>query len=221
MKDATEPKDEPASQIAALAATETINTANGHVEKTTANGDDNSATISTVSDDSPDSPDSPTPQELNWQSSILGNTKVAKKARKKERHERKLALSAERSEAKAKRNAKLARRLDRKERRLKRAEQLERREAREDEQYREPAAQAGLSIERYKRKLERGEIKFEDGKAVSVSKKEIKKARKAAEESEKKKGEAVDGQGGKEKKRKREEDAVDKSEKKKKRKSKA
>ena len=153
----------------------------------TAGADDKSETISTVSADTPDSPDSPTQQERNWQSSILGNTKIAKKARKKERHERKLALSQERSEARAKRNAKLARRLDRKERRQKRAEQLERREAREDEQYKGPAKQAGLSIVRYKRKLARGEITFdEEGKPVAISKKDIKKAKKAAEKAEKK-----------------------------------
>ena len=219
----TEMKDEPASQVAKLAATEVINK-HGHIEKAAMNGDEKSETISTVSDDTPDSPDSPTPQELNWQSSILGNTKVAKKARKKERHERKLALSAERSEARAKRNAKLARRLDRKERRLKRAEQIERREAGEDEKYRGPAEQAGLSIARYKRKLERGEIKFDEaGKPVSISKKEIKKAKKAAEKAEKKKEEKMDGDVSNERKRKREEDveAVEKAEKKKKKKSKA
>jgi len=226
-EDDVEMKDEPASQVEALAAKESINKANGRIEKAPGNGDEKSETISTVSDDTPDSPDSPTPQETNWQSSILGNTKVAKKARKKERHERKLAHSAERSEAKAKRNATLARRLDRKERRLKRAEQSERRETGEDEKYREPAAQAGLSIERYKRKLERGEIKFEDGKPVSISKKDLKKdlkkAKKAAEEAEKNEAEKVPEDGGKEKKRKRVDDTegVEKSEKRKKKKSKA
>ena len=180
-----------------------INEKNGHIEKSTPNDEDRSVTISTVSADSPDSPDSPTPQEQNWQSSILGNTKVAKKARKKERHERKLALSAERAEAKAIKKAKLARRLDRKERRLKRAEQIERREGREDEQYRALAEQAGLSISRYKRKLERGEIKFGDsGKPVSISKKEIKKARKSAEKAEKKMDQASgDVSSGKKRKR--------------------
>ena len=215
----TEVIDEPASKATAIASTEVINQKDGHIEKAYVNGDDKSETISTVSDDTADSPDSPTPQELNWQSSILGNTKIAKKARKKERHERKLALSAERSEARAKRNAKLARRLDRKERRQKRAEQLERREERADEKYREPAAQTGLSIVRYKRKLERGEIKFDEaGKAVAVSKKEIKKAKKAAEKAEKKKTEKALGEGGNEKKRKREDDVegVEKKEKKKK-----
>lgn len=192
----------------------------------TAGADDKSETISTVSADTPDSPDSPTQQESNWQSSILGNTKVAKKARKKERHERKLALSAERSEARRKRNEKLARRLDRKERRLKRAEQLERREAGEDEQYKIPAKQAGLSIARYKRKLERGEINFDEGgKPVSISKKEIKKAKKAAEKAEMKTKETNGDVNGTGKKRKREEDGevaekVEKSEKKKKKKSK-
>ncbi|KAL8711803.1 MAG: hypothetical protein Q9225_007053 [Loekoesia sp. 1 TL-2023] len=149
--------------------------------------DEKSETLSTVSDDSPDSPPSPTQQEKNWQSSILGNTKVAKKARKKERHERRLSLSEQRSKERKERNEKIARRLDRKERRQKKAEQKERREAREDEQYTLPAQQVGLSVVRYKRKLARGEIIFDaDGKPTAISKKEIKKARKAAEKAEKK-----------------------------------
>ena len=189
----------------------------------TAGADDKSETISTVSADTPDSPDSPTQQETNWQSSILGNTKVAKKARKKERHERKLALSEERSEARRKRNEKLARRLDRKERRQKRAEQLERRESREDEQYAAPAKLAGLSITRYKRKLARGEIAVdEEGKPVPISKKDIKRARKAAEKAEKKVKVTTSDLNDNEKKRNREEDVniaekVKKSEKKRKR----
>ncbi|KAL9008223.1 MAG: hypothetical protein Q9173_006633 [Seirophora scorigena] len=145
---------------------------------------DHSETISTVSDETADSAPSPTQQEKNWQSSILGNTKVAKKARKKERHERKLALSGQRSQERKTRNERIARRLDRKHRRQKRTEQKERREAREDEQYRLPAEQAGLTIARYKRKLERGEIKFGvDGKPTAISKKEIKKAKKMAEKT--------------------------------------
>lgn len=46
------------------------------------------------------------------------------------------------------------------------------------------AMQAGLSVERYKRKLSRGEIRFTaDGKAEAISKKDIKKARRAAEKA--------------------------------------
>ena len=180
--------------------------------------DAKSETISTVSADTPDSPPSPTQQETNWQSSILGNTKDAKRARKKERHERKLKLSEERSEKKALKKAKLARRLDRKERRLKREEQLERREERDHEMYGDMAKNAGLTISRYKRKLERGEIKFNaDGTPEAVSKKEIKKARKEAEKATYE-ADLTSG-----KKRKREEagaEAVEKSEKKKQKKSK-
>ena len=192
---------------------------NGVVEQK-ANGDDKSETISTVSADSPDSPASPTQQEINWQSSILGNTKIAKKARKKERHARKLALSEERSKAKKLRNEKLARRLDRKERRQKRAEQIERREERDEAQFGTLAKDAGLSISRYKRKLERGEINFgADGKPVAISKKDIKKARKAAEKAER----ASKGDDEGSKKRKRDDGdaeagAVEVSEKKKKKK---
>lgn len=176
--------------------------------------DGKSETISTVSADTTDSPDSPTPQETNWQSSIAGNTIAAKKARKKERHERKLATSEERSIKRKLRNAKIERRLKRKERRQKRSEQLERREESEHEKLKDLAAQAGLSIARYKRKLERGEIRFDaDGKPEAISKKEIKKAKKAVEKAEKAKEEDVNVG----KKRKRDDGAekVEKSEKKK------
>jgi len=190
---------------------------NKAAKDTTAGADDKSETISTVSADTPDSPPSPSQQEINWQSPIPGNTKVAKKARKKERHARKLALSADRSEQKKVRNEKLARRLDRKERRQKRAEQIERREEKDEAQFAEPAKQAGLSISRYKRKLERGEIQFVDGKPEAISKKEIKKAKKAAEKAEKAE-KPTNGDGSSSKKRKRDEDGVEKSEKKKKKK---
>ena len=224
MKDEPEaPATPPATQPEA-AKEETTKTkkTNGVVEHQ-ANGDDKSETISTVSADTPDSPPSPTQQELNWQSPIPGNTKDAKKARKKERHARKLILSEERQKARKLRNEKLARRLDRKERRQKRAEQLERREERDEAQFGALAKQAGLAISRYKRKLERGEIKFEaDGKPVAISKKEIKKARKAAEKAEKKAAQPeVDGH----RKRKRDDEdaeagAVEVSEKSKKKKKK-
>ena len=196
--------------------------------------DQRSITISTVSADTPDSPDSPTQQELNWQSPILGNTKDAKKARKKERHARKLQLSEERSTKRALRNAKLARRLDRKERRIKRAEQILRRDDRDAEEVIAQARQAGLSVTRFKRKLERGEIKFEtDGTVVAISKKDIKKSRKEAEKNAAAeaatattnghantvKGEDDGNKAEKlEKKRKREEDGEEKAEKKKKKK---
>lgn len=202
-----------------------INEKTGHIEKSHLNGDDRLETISTVSADTSDSPDSPPPQVQNRQSSTSANTKIAKKDRKRERHERKLAMSAERSEAKAKRNAKLARRLDREERRLKRAVETERHEAREDDKYRSLAEQAGLSVQRYKRKLERGQIKFDDtGKPISISKKEIKKAKKAAEKAAQG-SDQVNGDAVKAKKRKREADetqlgAADVSEKKKQKKHK-
>ena len=163
-------------------------------------GDDRSVTMSTVSADTPDSPPSPTQQELNWQSPIEGNTKVAKKARKKERHARRIILSEERSKKRQNQREKTARRLDRKERRQERAEQIERREDREDAKYKELAEQAGLSIKRYRRKLDRGEINFgADGKPQAISKKEIKKARKALEKA----GKATNGVAEESKKRKR------------------
>ncbi|EHY53679.1 Nucleolar protein 58 [Exophiala dermatitidis] len=51
----------------------------------------------------------------------------------------------------------------------------------EDSKLEALAAKCGLSVERYKRKLERGEIQFqEDGTPVAISKKDIKKAKKKA-----------------------------------------
>ena len=208
----------PQPEVAGDETTATVKT-NGAAEHEV-NGDDKSETISTVSADTPDSPPSPTQQETNWQSSILGNTKIAKKARKKERHARKLALSEERSTTKKLKREKLARRLGRKEKRQKRAEQIERREERNHEQFSALAKEAGLSINRYKRKLERGEIKFEaDGKPVAISKKEIKNAKKKAVKAEK--ATTVDTDSSKKRKRDDEDvkaGAVETSEKKKKKK---
>ena len=192
-----EPESEAKQDTAPTTIPATSPKANG--VKKDANGDNVSETISTVSEDTPDSAPSPTQQEINWQSKIEGNTKVAKKARKKERHARRLTLSEERSARRQKERARLARRLDRKERRQKRAEQIERQETREEAKYGEAAKAAGLSIKRYKRKLERGEIGTgADGKPVAISKKEIKKARKKAEKA------AARGEDGSSKKRKRE-----------------
>jgi len=92
----------------------------------------------------------------------------------------------------------------------------------EDSKIAELAAKCGLSVKRYKRKLERGEITFRaDGTPVAISKKEIKKARKAAEKAAiaEANGEV---EGSKKRKRVEEEgEAVSKSEKKKKRKEKS
>lgn len=188
-------------------------------------GDDShSDTIPTPSSDSPDSPDSPTQQERNWQSSITGNTKEAKKLRKIERHERRLAMSEAKSQAKKLRNEKLKRKLDRKERRERKAQQVARREGRDEDKYLEPAMKAGLSVTRYKRKLERGEIKFEaDGTPVAISKKDIKKAkRKAEEEAAKAAKVAATSESGKKRKRSDDDAAAEaKLEKKKKKKSKS
>jgi nucleolar protein 58 len=191
-----------------------------------------SDTISTPSDDTPPSPDSPTQQERNWQSSILGNTKEAKRQRKIERHERKLAMSADKAKERKLRNEKIARRLDRKERREAKAAQTDRREKRDEDLFLELARKAGLSITRYKRKLERGEIRFEeDGTPVAVSKKDIKRERKMREEeaaaaaaaaAKDKTGDGGEVNGTKKRKRTADDEAevVAKSEKKKKKKSK-
>ena len=188
------------------------------IKKTNSTGDDSkSETISTVSVDSSDSLPSPTQQEVNPQSSIPRRYKTTEKARKKEKHLRTPALSEETSRLEKLKKEKIARRLDRKERRQKRAEQVERREERGDDKFGALAKKAGLTISRYQRKLERGEIKFEaDGTPVAVSKKDVKKARKAAEKAAA--ADAMNGDISSRKKRKRDEEAAEKSEKRKKKK---
>ncbi|KAJ5940686.1 hypothetical protein N7516_000854 [Penicillium verrucosum] len=74
----------------------------------------------------------------------------------------------------------------------------------------EMAAKAGLSVKRYERKLERGEITFDkEGNPTSVSKKDLKKSKKDAKKDSKK-ADKDDG-----KKRKRSEDDDEKKKKKK------
>lgn len=110
--------------------------------------------------------------------------KGLKEALKKEKREQKLALLEQRSQRKIQK-AKLAQKPEQKEKKDKRAEPPERQDKEDERRLRELAKAAGLPISRYKRKLERGEIKFDtDGKPEAISKKEIKKARKAAEKAE-------------------------------------
>ncbi|KAL2002831.1 hypothetical protein VTN02DRAFT_5786 [Thermoascus thermophilus] len=78
------------------------------------------------------------------------------------------------------------------------------------------AEKAGLSVKRYQRKLERGEIKFDaEGNPIAISKKELKKAKKEAKKAAK----GEEKEEGKKRKRTDDEDA-DKAEKKKKKKNK-
>ena len=77
------------------------------------------------------------------------------------------------------------------------------------------AEKAGLSVKRYKRKLERGEIQFDAaGNPSAISKKDIKKAKKEAKKEAKKASKGDD----KEKKRKRSDETEDTDGKKKKKK---
>lgn len=186
------------------------------------NGDDMSDTLSTVSSDT-EAPPSPND---NWQSSITGNTIEAKKARKKERHERNLAMADEKSKKRKQRKEEAAKRAEREERRVKKAEQEARRAGREAESSspevaEDPdvklAALTGLSLEKYKKKFANGQISIAaDGTPVVTSKKDLKKQLK----KEKKAGKEEKADKSSSKKRKADGDDVDKSEKKKKKKSK-
>ena len=169
--------------------------------------------MSTVPTDTTDSPPPPTRPGPT----ILGDTKEAKAARKKERHERKL-------EDKALKKAKSELRLDWKEKRHKRSEQVDRKDRKDEDPIVKLAEQVGLSVERYKRKLERGEIKFDtDGKPKAISKKDIKRARKEAEKAQRS-GKGFNGETSTGKRKRDSEEAgaevMERSEKKKKRKSK-
>lgn len=128
------------------------------------------------SEDSSEEPDLPPPPPQD--------KKALKEALKKEKREQKLALLEQRSQRKIQK-AKSAQKPEQKEKKDKRAEPTERQDKEDERRLRELAKVAGLPISRYKRKLERGEIKFDvDGKPEAISKKEIKKARKAAEKAE-------------------------------------
>ena len=83
------------------------------------------------------------------------------------------------------------------------------------------AEKAGLSVKRYQRKLERGEISFDaDGNPTAISKKDLKKSKKESKKESKKAGKGEDDD---DKKRKRTDEGgeVDSSEKKKKKKRKS
>lgn len=135
----------------------------------------NATESNTDSDDSADEPDLPPPPQ---------DKKALKEALRKEKHEQKIALLEARSQRKIQK-AKLAQKPEQKEKKDKRAELTERQGKEDERRLRELAKEAGLPISRYKRKLERGEIKFDaEGKPEAISKKDIKKARKAAEKAE-------------------------------------
>ena len=109
--------------------------------------------------------------------------------------------------------------LRKQERKAKREEKAQKPSA--DEKTAALAAKAGISVEKFKRKQERGEVTFdEDGDPVVLSKKEIKKAQKAAEKAS---TAATNGEveGSKKRKRVEEDEPSSKSEKKKKRKEKS
>jgi nucleolar protein 58 len=141
-----------------------------------------SDTISTVSEDTQSPPESPA-----WESSILGNTSEAKKARKKERHERNIALADHKSEKRKQKKEREEKRAEREERRQKKAAQDEKRGATKEE-IQDPdvknAAILDLDLEKYKKKLQNGQIKFEGGKPVYLSKKDLKKLKKTSEPKE-------------------------------------
>jgi nucleolar protein 58 len=188
---------------------------NGTKAKPVANAkkgnDVHSDTLSTVSEDTPEPPASP---PSNWQSSILGNTIEAKKARKKERHERHLAQADEKAKKRAARKEAEARRAEREERRQQKAAQETKRASgstavlpTEDPDVKLAEA-AGLSLKKYKKKMAKGLIKISEDGTPAVVKKE--KKDKAAEPV------TPESSG----KKRKHEDSVEKLEKKKKKKSK-
>lgn len=183
---------------------------NGAKAKT--GGDKSNGAEDDDSDVSADTPDSPPPPQ--WHSSIVGNTKEAKKARKKERQEHDLAMEEEKAKKKEEKKGKEARRAEREERRQQKAAKKAE-VTKSTVEAVDPdialAAAAGISLEKYKRKVARGAIEIgPDGKPIVHSKKELKKQRKLEAKAS--------GTPEVSKKRKLEDEGVEKSEKKKKKK---
>jgi nucleolar protein 58 len=179
------------------------------VANNTEDDDGKSDTLSTVSDDTVDPPPSP---PVQWQSSILGNRIAAKKARKKERHLRNVALAYSKAAKRAERKAKEARRAAREIRRQKKAEQEARRGKAAVSPAEDPdvklAAAAGLSLKKYKKKFAKGLIKLNaNGSPIVIDKKELKKQKEAEENAAKstpsKKRKLDDGEEKVEKKKKK------------------
>lgn len=178
---------------------------NGNIDHNQ-NHEDASETISADSAEPSDPPNLLSQLKTDRPSSTAENPMSAKKARKKERHEQKLAESEERSKRRALLKAKLERKISREERRQQRIEQIESPEESDDAKLTRLAAQAGISIARYRKKLARGEIRFNpDGKPEVIHKKDAKKAKLAEEKANSKVHEASSSK----KKRKREEAAED------------
>jgi nucleolar protein 58 len=176
------------------------------VANTTQDDDGKSETLSTVSNDTVDSPP---PPPVQWQSSILGNTIEAKKARKKERHLRNVALTDSKAAKRAERKAKEARRAAREIRRQKKAEQEARRGKAAASPAEDPdvklAAAAGLSLKKYKKKFAKGLIKLSpDGSPIVIDKKAFKNQKQAeSTSSSSKKRKLDDGEEKLEKKKKK------------------
>lgn len=178
-------------------------------QKTNGAADDSDA----VSDDTEDEESEPE----QWQSSIVGNTKEAKKARKKERHERNVAMAEEKSKKRAEKKAKEARRAEREARRQsKGTKDTEKAPAVAAVDPDEAFAEAlGMSVDKYKRKFEAGQITIDNGVPVKMSKKELKKAKKAAAKVAEEQASAPSSS-----KKRKHEDESEKVEKKKKKKNK-
>ncbi|TVY40325.1 Nucleolar protein [Lachnellula occidentalis] len=174
--------------------------------------------VSSVSDDSDDD-EEPAKQ---WQSSILGNTKEAKKARKVERHERNVALAEEKSKKRAERKAKETKKAEKEEKRQAKASQ-DGKKSGSSAPSAAPvdadiahAATLSMSVEKYKRKLQDGQISIVDGTPVKTSKKDLKKQKKQeAKAAEVQAAASTDSS-----KKRKHEDEADKTEKKKKKKNK-
>ncbi|KAI0973032.1 Nop domain-containing protein [Xylaria arbuscula] len=206
-------------------------TENGKV--TTTSFPPRSPTISTASDDTESIPSPPGEQ---WQSSIVGATREAKKARKKERHLRNLALADTRAARRKGKKEKETRRTEREEKRWAKKEQEKRRATREtgdapapstpatpgsklsEADYARLAEEAGISVKKFKRKFERGDVKLgSDGSPQVISKKNIKKLKK----EEAKAAAAAETEASSHKKRKHADDDGEKKSKKKSKKEKA
>ncbi|KAI0422510.1 Nop domain-containing protein [Xylaria grammica] len=186
-----------------------------------------SPTISTASDDTESIPSPPGEQ---WQSSIVGATREAKKARKKDQDLRNTALTDQRAAKRKAKKEKETRRTVREEKRVTKKEQEKKKASREagdapapntpitpgsklsEADYTRLAEEAGISVKKFKRKFERGDVKLgSDGSPQVISKKDIKKMKK---EEAKAAAAAAEAEKSSSKKRKHDDDSEKKSKKK-------
>ncbi|KAI0452627.1 Nop domain-containing protein [Xylaria acuta] len=175
-----------------------------------------SPTISTVSDDTKYIPSPPGEQ---WKSPIVGVVREVKKSREKEEHLRNITLANERAAKRKAKKEKQARKATKEEKRSNKKElstPATPNSKLSEADYARLAEQAGISVKKFKRKFERGDVKLgSDGSPQVISKKDIKKMKKEEAKAAAAAAAAAEADESSKKKRKHNDDDSEKKSKKK------